>query len=200
MITIEHLYKSYGEQVIFSDLCLSLEQHCCTVILGASGIGKTTLFRLMLGLETADSGTIIFPSTMTAPQKTSAVFQEHRLCENLDCVSNILLPHLHKDSSLGRSQVESALSDLALGEHGGKAVKELSGGMKRRVAILRALLADYDILYLDEPFQGLDVDTKKRTMDYVKAQTQGKTVLCILHEAEELQYLTPKHIINLHEV
>ncbi|WP_409968909.1 ATP-binding cassette domain-containing protein [Bengtsoniella intestinalis] len=193
MIELKNLSKTYGEQVVLDDVSIILPSGKLTCLLGPSGKGKTTLLRILMGLETADAGTI---TGLEGLQK-SAVFQEDRLCEGLNLYINILLPHLQKGSDLTLSQIKTALQALDLEGNEGKLVRDLSGGMKRRVAILRALLAPYDILFLDEPFKGLDGKTKEKTMDYFKEKARGKTVLCITHDEAEVAYLKPEMIVRL---
>ena len=142
--------------------------------MGPSGCGKTTLLRILLGLETADAGTI----TGLEGRRMSAVFQEDRLCENVSAVSNLRLVN----PALSRRAAEAALTELGLGEALSQPVREFSGGMKRRVAILRALLAEFDLLLADEPFKGLDEETKRQTMAYFAEHTRGKTVILVTHE------------------
>lgn len=193
VIEVKNLSKAYGEQVVLDDVSITLPTGKLTCLLGPSGKGKTTLLRILMGLETADSGTI----TGLEGLRKSAVFQEDRLCEGLNLYTNILLPHLQKSSDLTISQIETAIGALGLEGNEGKLVRDLSGGMKRRVAILRALLAPYDILFLDEPFKGLDGKTKEKTMDYFKEKAHGKTVLCITHDEAEVVYLKPEMIVRL---
>lgn len=193
MIIIEKLTKRYGSQVVLENFNATLETGRLTCILGPSGIGKTTLVRILMGLETADSGTV---SGLDALVK-SAVFQEDRLCSGLDVYTNILLPHLQKPSPLTLAQIDQGLSALDLQDQAHKLAGALSGGMKRRAALLRALFAPYDILFLDEPFKGLDAQTKEKSMAYLKANTQGKTVICITHDQNEVTYLNPVNTLYL---
>ncbi len=195
MIIFENICKKYGDLTVFENFNLQIEKNKLTCIMGASGKGKTTLIRLLMGLEKADSGKIIGMQN----EKLSAVFQEDRLCENLDIYTNIMLPHLNKKSEkpITKAQIKNALKQIGLENLGNKPVCELSGGMKRRTAILRALLADYDILFLDEPFKGLDEDTKKNTMEYLLNNTKNKTVIYITHDKKELSFINPYKIITL---
>lgn len=193
MIYIENLNKSYRDEVVLDNYSLEIEKNSLTCILGQSGKGKTTLLRILMGLETADSGSI----RGLENSMKSAVFQEDRLCEGLNMYSNILLPHIQKDTNISLDKIKNGISALQLDGNETKLVSELSGGMKRRVAILRALLCPYDVLFLDEPFKGLDGDTKAKTMDYFMSETKGKTVILITHDEYEVQYLKPNKIINL---
>lgn len=186
-IRIENLNKAYGGQQVLKDFCAEFPEGKVTCIMAPSGRGKTTLFRILLGLEKADSGKI----TGLEEKRISAVFQENRLCENLSAGDNIRLVQTKKE---GRTKdfsrrIEEGLRAVGLEGCSGRPVREFSGGMKRRIALLRALYAPCEVLLLDEPFKGLDKETKVKVMDFVRDICQGKTVLCITHEEEEVQAL-----------
>lgn len=179
-IFLFHISKKYGEKTVFKDFSHNFPKGCVTCVMGPSGCGKTTLLSLLLGLEAPDEGLI---SGMEGLSK-SAVFQENRLCENVSAAANLRLVN----PGLSRKQAQEALTALGLGDSLHQPVKEFSGGMKRRTAILRALAAQYDILLADEPFKGLDDDTKRRVMELFKEKTQGKTVILVTHDMSEADF------------
>lgn len=146
-ILITNLSKSYGETVVFRNFSARLPLGETTVITGVSGGGKTTLLRLILGLETPDGGEIA-----GVPARRAAVFQEDRLCPQLTALENVLLTAGRKKERKARD----ILARLGLGESLAVPAAELSGGMRRRCALARALCAESDLLVLDEPFKGLD--------------------------------------------
>ncbi len=195
MIVLQNICKKYGDITVLDNFNLNISKNKISCIMGQSGKGKTTLIRLLMGLELPDSGTI----TGMTDVKISAVFQEDRLCENLNVYANLMLPHIYKTSfnSISKAQLNSALTAIGLHGCGNKVVSTLSGGMKRRTAILRALFADYDILFLDEPFKGLDEQTKQITMNYLLSETQNKTVIYITHDKLELDIIKPDNVITL---
>lgn len=176
---MEAICKAYGEKQVLSGFSASLPLGRTTVLMGPSGCGKTTLLRLLSGLEAPDSGRIL-----GLPEKKSMIFQEDRLCENVSALSNLRLCA----PALSRKEGQERLAALGLSDSLRQPVREFSGGMKRRVAILRALCAEYDLLLADEPFKGLDDATRKRTMEYFKMQTAGKTVLLVTHEEAEAAF------------
>ena len=137
-ITLQNVSKSFGDKQVLEGFSHTFPQGELTCVMGPSGCGKTTLLSLLLGLEAPDSGEILGMEG----QKLSAVFQEDRLCENTTPVSNIRLVN----PSLSKAEAQGMLRDLVLEGSLGQPVRTLSGGMKRRVAILRALAADYDVL------------------------------------------------------
>lgn len=179
-IELKNLTKSFGEKTVFQNFSHVFPEGETTCVMGPSGCGKTTLLNLLLGLEAPDSGEILGLDGL----KRSAVFQEDRLCENVSAPSNLRLV----SPALSRRDAEGALSQLGLGDSLRQPVREFSGGMKRRVAILRALCAEYGVLLADEPFHGLDAAMKLRTMEYFREKTAGKTVILVTHDPEEAKF------------
>lgn len=191
-IEIAHLGKAYGKKRVLDDFSASLLDGEVTVIMGASGCGKTTLLRILMGLEQADTGKIT-----GRPDRFSAVFQEDRLCEELTALENVLLvggPMPGKGFSRGNRQerleleARDLLAKLGLGDSLFVRVSELSGGMKRRVAIARALFAKAPVIVMDEPFKGLDAATKERVMEIVREACKGRTLLLVTHEKTEADF------------
>ena len=178
---LENVKKSYGNKVVFENLTVDFPEGTVSCLMGPSGCGKTTVMRLLLGLERPDEG-------VAEGGLAAAVFQENRLCDGLDAVGNVLLVN-------GKGKREDALgllSALGLDGHTDKPVRELSGGMRRRVAIARALFAPATHLFLDEPFTGLDEDTKEEVMAFVKEKCKGKTALLITHDENEAQAIASR--------
>lgn len=179
-ITIDKLNKAYGEKQVLRDFSARLPMGETTVIMGPSGCGKTTLLNILLGFQSPDSGTI-----ENLPDRVSAVFQEDRLCEDFSALSNVSMVLTEKSP-----RPAELLAALGLEQELKKPVRTLSGGMKRRVSIARALCYDGDLLILDEAFKGLDEDTRKAVMEVVRRETAGKTVIAVTHDPEEAQFLS----------
>lgn len=184
MIELKNVYKSFGEKQVLTNFSLSLidGERCC--LMGPSGCGKTTIFNLLLGLLSADSGSVTCPAA-------SAVFQENRLCEDFSAVTNVKMVMPKYDVAAAKE----LLRGLLLGDDLYTPVREFSGGMKRRVAIARALACDRDTLLLDEPFKGLDSETRAVVAEFINKKTAGKTLLLISHDAEEAAMLNAKTVI-----
>lgn len=175
-LTLENICKKYGEKTVLQDVSFVFPGGRRTCIMGPSGCGKTTLLRIILGLETPDAG------TMTGrPERLSAVFQENRLFEDFSALSNVAAVCSKED----KGKIEEHLTALGLGDSLTKPVRTLSGGMKRRVAIARAVLAPGELMILDEPFTGLDKDTKAVVLEYLKTHTQGRTLILVTHDPAE---------------
>ena len=182
MLKAVNICKAFGDNKVLSDFSHNFAEGKVTAVLGASGCGKSTLLSILMGLCKPDSGEVVKPENC----KISAVFQEDRLCENLTVSANI---RLVTGKRFSKQKISEELSAIGLSDCGEKPVRTLSGGMKRRTALLRALMADYDILFLDEPFKGLDKDTKLSVMEYCKIHTAGKTVVFVTHDNEECGFL-----------
>lgn len=190
-IRIEHLYKAYGQNQVLSDFSAVFEKGKTTCIMAPSGAGKTTLLRILAGLEKADSGRIIGLEDM----KKSIVFQEDRLCENLSASANIRL--VRQKRPWGREKnadqkIEEAMQAVGLSGCENQPVREFSGGMRQRTALLRALYSDWDILFLDEPFKGLDEETKGDVIRYTKEKCKGKTVIFVTHDRSEAEAMSDR--------
>jgi len=187
-IKLINITKKFDNKVVFKDFNAHINTGKTTCIMGASGSGKTTMLRIMMGLMTPDNGQI----EGLVEFKKSAIFQEDRLCENLTVTTNIKMV---LQQPLAKVAVLKAIQKVGLPPDClEQSVQQLSGGQKRRVAILRALLADYDILLMDEPFKGLDLETKRQVMTYVKEMTRGKTVVFVTHDSLECDFMQDEMI------
>ena len=187
-ISVSDLSKSYGGNKVLERFSGEFPAGKITAVMGASGCGKTTLISLLTGLLKPDGGSV---NITPADAGFSAVFQEDRLCENLTVTANIRLVCGEFRSS---ADIEQTLERLGLFGWADKPVRELSGGMKRRAALARALLADYGVILLDEPFKGLDEATKAQVMSYCREMLAGKTAVLVTHDSEECQALAYKVI------
>ena len=181
-VCARHLSKSYQGRPVLSDVSLTVQPRERCALMAPSGMGKTTLFRLLLGLETTDQGNI---QTASA----GAVFQENRLIESLSPIENVrlALPPLPKADT--RAELFSILSSLLPAESLTRPVSTLSGGMKRRCALARALLSPSEILILDEPFTGLDEDTKKQAVQFIETWQKGRPLLFSTHDPKDVLLL-----------
>ena len=181
-IALRGVTRRFGEQTVLDGLSLALAAGHVTALMGPNASGKTTVARLFLGLDEPDGGRVDGLRGL----RCAAVFQEDRLCQHLSAVDNLRLV-------LGRAEWPRVDAELALAGLGpealSKPVRELSGGQRRRVAIARAMVVESDLVVLDEPFTGVDVDTKPQLLQYVKARIAGRTTLLITHDRVEAAQL-----------
>jgi len=179
-VSFDAVSKRYGESTVLDRISHSFEPMSRTCIMGASGQGKTTLLRLVAGLESSDGGKV-----EKTNGKVSMVFQEDRLCENVNAIKNAMLGA--KDVT--KEKATRMLCALGLDGHLTKPVRSLSGGMRRRVSIARALLSDAKLILLDEAFKGLDEETKGDVIRVVNRKTKKKTVIAVTHEKADAELL-----------
>ena len=188
-IVIENLSKAYDGRPVLQALSLTFPAGQTTAVMAPSGWGKTTLLRILMGLEAPDSGTV----RGLAGLRISAVFQEDRLCVQLDAADNVRLV----TPGLTRAQAQQALDAVGLQSCAGQPVRELSGGQRRRTAIARALLARWDVLFLDEPFRGLDADTRRLVLDDTRRRCVGRTVILVTHDETEAAAMAACSVLRL---
>lgn len=175
------LTKRFGEKTLFEDLDLTLSE---PVILWApSGWGKTTLLRILMGLDTPTAGRV------RGVGRAAAVFQEDRLCPQLTALQNVtlVLPGSEKQykEQIGMDFQQLGMDAAALALPAAR----LSGGQKRRTALLRALWAPSDTLLLDEPFTGMDPDTLAAAAELLRTRCGTKPVLLATHDREAIRLL-----------
>ena len=181
MITLSHLTLRYGGKLVLDNLSLTLPEQGILCLMGPSGCGKTTLLRILTGLEAPDCGEIT-----GVPARIAMVFQEDRLVDSLTVRANL---RLALGAGYDPADAQALLNELDLPDALRRTVGELSGGMKRRVALARALLYDAPLLVLDEPFKGLDETTARQCMDALARRAAGRAVLLVTHDAQEGDYL-----------
>ena len=176
-LRVEGLCKSYDGKTVLDNVSFTAGIGV-TRLFGPSGIGKTTLLRVLLGLEIPDRGRIEGNALRWA-----AVFQENRLLDGLDAEGNL---RFALGAAYDASLAQSLLCELGLGDTGKKKARDYSGGMQRRLALARALLAPSDALALDEPFTGLDSENREAALRAILRAAETKIVLLSTHEEMSL--------------
>ena len=178
MIEVKNITKRYGEKTVFNNLSFFIPEGANAVFTGRSGVGKTTLMRCIAGLESPDSGEI----NGTGGTRLSYVFQENRLIPQISALDNLMCFHSDKQRAV------ELLADAGLLSDADTPVSDLSGGMKRRLAVVRALLYGGDIYFFDEPFRELDKSTADTVRELVKRECSGKTVILATHEPADVDF------------
>lgn len=185
---IQHLCKFFDGKMVLDHVSLTLESGGAACLMAPSGRGKTTLLRCIAGLEAPDSGQIT-----DLPERIAYVFQEDRLCDGFSAVDNI---RLVTGKALGEGEIRRHLEELGLAGSLDQPVRELSGGMRRRVVISRAVCFGADLLLLDEPFKGLDDEARQQTADYILRHRGAAAILCVTHDREDAAALGGADIVT----
>ena len=191
-IIIQDLCKSYGALTVLShlDLHFTSARPCC--LMSPSGSGKTTLFRILMGLEQADGGSLRFTENghpLSKRPRISAVFQEDRLCEAFTPLENV---RMAAGRALSAGQIRKEMALLLPEESLDRPVSTLSGGMKRRTALCRAILTPSSVLLMDEPFTGLDDAMRRQVIRYLLDRLAGRLLLLSTHSQEDVSLLGGK--------
>ena len=199
-ISLQNLSYAYGYTSILNDFSLDIASSQLTCLLGSSGCGKTTLLRLIAGLEIPQKGQVLIGNKLVAEhgkilipahkRKIGFVFQDLALWPHFNVYNNIgfaLSESKKYDAETSRNKIEEVLQLFDLQSHRNNYPHQLSGGQKQLVAIARALVMEPDILLMDEPLANLDVKRKRNILDYIK-QIQKQydlTLVYVTHDQRE---------------
>ena len=191
MIKLKNLSKTFGRKVIFENINFEFDDVGLYLIKGESGRGKTTLLRIIAGLDTSYKGEV----KKTVKCSVSFMFQEYRLFPNLSALENISVMLNEKTDA---DQIAyTALIDLGFNDEETRFYpSQLSGGMKQRVALARALKFDSSLLILDEPTKELDPALKNKVFEIIKAESEKRLVILVTHD-ELPSFICPKASIVL---
>lgn len=185
-IHLKNISKSFNGVAVLNGISADISRGSHIALTGRSGAGKTTLTRIISGLEKPDSGEVAFGTD----QSFGYVFQEDRLIEQMNAVGNIAIAGASPKATWELLQSFRFTEELAF-----KPTRDLSGGEKRRVAIARALLSRGDILIFDEPFKGIDEETiNSSIIPKVKEYTRERTLILITHSDDEAKELCGEQI------
>ena len=181
-IIITDLCKTFDDNEVLKNVNITLKDNSIYCLMGTSGIGKTTLLRILMGLEHADSGSI----SGIDIKSISCMFQEDRLIHDLSAIDNVRIVLRGKNN---RDENSNNLLSILPDDSLDMPVSSLSGGMKRRVALARALSYPGKLIILDEPFTGLDKDTKLNVIDYILKMRNNRTLLITTHGTDDANLL-----------
>ena len=195
-IFIKNVTKSFGESKIFDNLNHEFKDKALYLIKGESGVGKTTLLRIIAGLDKDFDGEIIGGGI----GNVSFAFQEHRLFPTLNAFDNVYKISFKDIDEVNRKKAYDMLSDLKFTDDDMKKYpSELSGGMKQRVSLARAFLSEKPIILLDEPTKELDADLVRKVIGIITELAKKKTVIMVSHtdSEKELPNATVIELSNL---
>lgn len=185
---IESLCKQYNGKKVLEDFSLELPDRGIVALMGPSGCGKTTLLSILSGILAPDSGSVEWGmESNTSDGGCSMVFQEDRLLPWINVLDNVEIV-LEKEEQ-GKGIGSKLLMEMGLPDLEQERIHALSGGMQRRVSIVRALTYDKPVLLMDEPLKGLDAETKRKVMDVILTHAEGRLVILVTHSADEALYL-----------
>lgn len=179
-VCLKNINKSFGKRKVLEQVNICVKSGKPKCIMGASGQGKTTLLRILMGMLKPDEGMVVIPDG----KRMAVVFQEDRLIEEATVYANL---YAVLGSAFDYKVAEAHLKMTGLEEVGEKVVRELSGGMKRRVAIVRAVLTQPDILILDEAFKGLDSENRDMVIRYIRKFCGERVILMVSHDELEAE-------------
>ena len=186
-IELNNVTKKYNNKVIFNSLSYTFKENEITCIMGASGIGKTTLVRMITGLTT-------YEGNITKVDKISYIFQEDRLIPSLTIYQNLeyVIKGIYKDKEKRKEIIFNMLTKMELDEYAHYYPNELSGGMAQRVSIARAFIYPSDLLIMDEPFKQMDTELKDKIINefLLLFKENKRTVIYITHNLEEAKKIT----------
>lgn len=202
MLELNDIRKEYDRKAVLDGISLKIERGQIISLLGPSGSGKTTLLNVILGLVSADSGSIRYSGEdiTSVPMKKrgfNIVFQDYALFPNLNALENITYSLRNRKEKPSDEEIDALIDFLGLRQHLAKRVQELSGGQKQRVALARTLMTKPRVLLMDEPFSALDGVIKESIKERVKsiAREYSLTTIIVTHDPEEALTLSDKVLI-----
>jgi len=213
LIQFKNVSKRFGQQVVLNDVNLTISEGEITTIIGMSGVGKSVLLKHIIGLTTPDSGKILYQGRDISnlsrvekggvKKKFSYMFQGTALFDSMTVYENIALPlkeNKHLTENIIHQMVIDKMNQLDIRSMANKYPSELSGGMKKRIALARALITDPEIVLFDEPTTGLDPIRRNAVHSMISEYQQklGFTGIIVSHEIPGIFYISQK-LIMLHE-
>ncbi len=183
-LILKNIGKTYERKMIFSDFSYEFDEKGLFVILGDSGIGKTTLLRIISGIDKKFEGRVL----RTKNEKVSVSFQEYRLFEELTAIDNITEVSFEKKSGQAEEAAAQVLRRLKFKDEDMYLYpSSLSGGMKQRVSVARAVMRNAEILLLDEPTKELDSSAANALLNLIYEESKKRLVIIVTHKIDELK-------------
>jgi putative hydroxymethylpyrimidine transport system ATP-binding protein len=184
-LNIENLALHYGGQAIFQDLSFTIPAGRLLALLGPSGVGKTTLLRIIAGLETPESGAVTASDGQPLAGRVAYMAQQDLLLPWARVIDNVMIGARLRGEPTEPDRAKTLLAQVGLADRALALPGALSGGMRQRVAIARTLYEQRPIVLMDEPFSALDAITRNRIQDLAAELLAGRTTLLITHDPLE---------------
>jgi len=194
IIKLTDVSKRFKEKILYESINLSIEKGACIGVVGANGSGKSVFFKLITGLESADTGTIHVNGNLVGkdqnfPQGVGLFVNQPGYIQYYDGLTNLKLLAEIQDK-IGKDTIRSFMVKVGLDPDDRTKVANYSVGMKQKLGIAQTIMEDQDIVLLDEPFNALDFQTNNDVMELlVDLKSQGKTLLMTSHQHEYLEKL-----------
>lgn len=196
MVSIQHISKSFGSQKVLNDVSLEIPAGQIVGLLGPNGAGKSTLMKILIGLWSADSGTVSAPSRIGYLPENNPLYEDMYVTEYLSFMAG--LTSVSPKGGLSASAVSSLIELVGLSPERHKHIRELSKGYRQRVGLAQALIGDPELLILDEPTTGLDPNQLVEIRALIKSLSAERSIILSTHILQEVREMCDRVIILDH--
>ena len=192
MVSIQHISKSFGSQKVLNDVSLEIPAGQIVGLLGPNGAGKSTLMKILIGLGSADSGTVSAPSRIGYLPENNPLYEEMYVTEYLQFMAKMT------NDKCQMTNVDALIDKVGLTPERHKHIRELSKGYRQRVGLAQALLGDPELLILDEPTTGLDPNQLVEIRSLMRSLGKDRTVILSTHIMQEVREMCDRVVILDH--
>ena len=192
MVSIQHISKSFGSQKVLNDVSLAIPAGQIVGLLGPNGAGKSTLMKILIGLWSADSGTVSAPSRIGYLPENNPLYEEMYVTEYLQFMAKMT------NDKCQMTNVDALIDKVGLTPECHKHIRELSKGYRQRVGLAQALLGDPELLILDEPTTGLDPNQLVEIRSLIRSLGKDRTVILSTHIMQEVREMCDRVVILDH--
>ena len=192
MVSIQHISKSFGSQKVLNDVSLEIPAGQIVGLLGPNGAGKSTLMKILIGLWSADSGTVSAPSRIGYLPENNPLYEEMYVTEYLQFMAKMT------NDKCQMTNVDALIDKVGLTPERHKHIRELSKGYRQRVGLAQALLGDPELLILDEPTTGLDPNQLVEIRSLIRSLGKDRTVILSTHIMQEVREMCDRVVILDH--
>ena len=192
MVSIQHISKSFGSQKVLNDVSLEIPAGQIVGLLGPNGAGKSTLMKILIGLWSADSGTVSAPSRIGYLPENNPLYEEMYVTEYLQFMAKMT------NDKCQMTNVDALIDKVGLTPECHKHIRELSKGYRQRVGLAQALLGDPELLILDEPTTGLDPNQLVEIRSLIRSLGKDRTVILSTHIMQEVREMCDRVVILDH--
>ena len=193
MVTIEHIYKSFGKQQVLRDVTLDIPEGQVLGLLGPNGAGKSTLMKILIGLWSADKGSVNVPERIGYLPENNPLYEEMYVVEYLRFMAGMTAKGEGQ-----KTKVDALIERVGLTPERHKHIRELSKGYRQRVGLAQALLGDPQLLILDEPTTGLDPNQLVEIRALIRDLGKERTVILSTHIMQEVREMCDRVVILDH--